>query len=347
MKRYSTLSILMTVMLVFICASASFAVFPNPDGLTSVNLYQGWWNGTITWYSCFATNDLVTAQRDGLTVAPKLSSALNTVAAPIVYIVTNFSQGPIFSAAPIPSPNTYTGLWSVRYLTWQPGFTRVPITNASAIPAGVSNTATNIVVDCPIFAVGPISNPWKRPSHTTAPYVYRIPQGKYVNTYSKQLTVPFWYIYCQHPLTKKISVGQMIIPDAGYATLADLIGANFATNLNQLVLPDRGQMVVIDWAQTTGGLPVKVIANQYPVIEDSPTSSGWRNSNLDYTPTMNFSVLDRNLAMISPEVLFNNYQFIVEQFTAGALTDNVIPYYYPPIIQTAVVNAPIIPAQIQ
>jgi hypothetical protein len=342
MKRYSTLLIVMATMLVFLSASASFAVFPARDGTAVVNLGQGWWNGALAWYSCFATNDLVTASQNGLTLAVKLDSALNTVAAPVVYIVTNYNQGPIFSAAPIPSPNTYTGLWSVRYLTWQPGFTRVPITNASAIPAGVSNTATNIVVDCPIFAIGPVSNPWKRPSRTTPPYVYRIPQGIYVNTYTKQLTVPLWYVYCQDALTKKISVGQVIIPDAGYSTLADLIGANFATNLNQLTLDDRGQMVAINWAQTTGGLPVKLLANQYPVIEDCPTALSWRNSNQGYTPTMNLSVLNRNLAMISPEVLFNNYQFIVEQFTAGALTDTVIPYYYPPIIQTAVVNAPIV-----
>lgn len=350
MKRYSMLLIVFSLLLVFVCAGASFAIFPGHysqkgDGTVQVNLKQGWWSGAPAWYSCFATNNVATAQTQGLTLSTLLSNAATTVAAPTVYMVTNFNQGPVFSASPVPAVNTYTGLWTVSYITWNAGVTRVPITDAAALPVGITVTPTTIVVDCPIFAIGPIGNPWGRTTSTTSPYIYRIRQGRSVNTYTKQLTIPFWYAYCQNPTTRRISARRVIIPDASYAALATLIGANFATNLGQLVLAGRGQMVVIDWNQIVAGAVVPLPVNQYPVLANCPSSTDWRNINRSYSPAMSFSLLDRNLALITPGVLFNNLPFIQQQFTAGALTDTIVPYQYPPVLATAVVNAPVLSIQ--
>ena len=50
MKRYSSLLIVFSIMLVFVSASASFAIFPGfgpgvlGDGSAPIQLHQGWWS---------------------------------------------------------------------------------------------------------------------------------------------------------------------------------------------------------------------------------------------------------------------------------------------------------------
>lgn len=99
-----------------------------------------------------------------------------------------------------------------------------------------------------------------------------------------------------------------------------LIGANYAPLLGSTLISARSSMWVIDWRQTLpGGALLKVLANQYPVLSDCPTDCSWRNTNFGYSPVEDMFILQRNLALISPEVLFNNVPFIQQQMTRGAL----------------------------
>jgi hypothetical protein len=204
-------------------------------------------------------------------------------------------------------------------------------------------------VDCPIFATGPVSSPWFKPTSTVFPYIYRIPQGQWFNAYSKLLSIPFWNVYCRNDITKAISVQRVVIPDTSNSSLATLIGANLATTL--ALVPwtasqpspagGKSTMYVINWNQVIPPV-LKVLANQYPVLDACPTYFSWRNTNLNYSPVDAFVLLNRNLALISPEVLFNNWEFVVAQITAGALVP-VAPFLYPPIAAGPAVNAPLVP----
>lgn len=53
----------------------------------------------------------------------------------------------------------------------------VPPNEVNAVP----NTNPVIILDCPIFAIGPLSNPWDRPQSDE---LYRIPQGRLVDPHS-------------------------------------------------------------------------------------------------------------------------------------------------------------------
>ncbi len=371
MRRYSKLSFVFALLLVFACASASFAIFPGTkyglvgpntagDGNTTIQLYQGWVDGTVAWYSCFATNNIRVAQTQNLTLTPLLTIAT----ANWMYVVTNYNQGPAFTYAP-PGP-PYTGIWAVQYITWRPGVTPWVITNPSLGVTGAAPGLPNgtqayysmtpippqplpgpqplvfsglpfaafgfTILDCPIFAVGQISNPWVK----IAPGIYRIPQGRTINTYTKQLTIPFWYVYCRNDITRAISVERIIIPDVGDPALAALIGANYAPLLNNAPPDERNSLYVFNWRQDISMLPgiqpLKVLANQYPVRSECPRPCGPRNQNYDYTPLATFTLINRvnlNLA----EVLFNNEEFILQQIMAGNLA------FTPP---RAVFNAPVL-----
>ena len=339
---------------------------------------------TQAWYASFATNNIVTAQTEGIILSQKMTN-VPTTAAPVMYVVTNFNNnGPVFTAAPHPlGAASYTGLWTVVYVTWRGGTTPHVITNAFAEnvvtnptglpPTGVGGTVdyttsiggTPLVpiappyppltlvgpftrVDAPIFATGPISSPWLRPTSSVSPYIYRIPQGQTVNTYTKILTVPFWYVYCRSELTHAITINRVVIPDTSNAALATLIGANLAVNLALVPwtaaqpspVGGKSTMFVINWNQNVPPV-LKVLPNQYPVLDANPTSASWRNTNLSYSPVDGFVLLNRNLALISPEVLFNNWPFVTAQITAGGLVP-VAPFLYPPIATGPAVNAPLV-----
>ncbi len=367
MKRYGFAVLTLALIL---CASAAFAIFPGQtfglysglgDGYLAVQLQQGWAHGQPAWYSCFATNDIRWAQTQNITLAPKLRSAANDGSLPM-YVITNFSQGPVFSRSPVVGP--YSGIWTVTYITWRPGVTPWVITNASApsgAPPGLPSatqalyTLTNpvappvsvinpTVLDCPIFAIGQISNPWRLPNMFAPPYRYRIPQATYVNTYTRQLTVPFWNVYCDDPITRRIMTSRVIIPDVSDPALSRLIGANYAPELMFVNVNDRQSFFAVNWAQDydprPGIQPVKVLTNQFPVLEDCPTSCTWRNTNYGYSPVDTFVLLQRNVNIppfpplypppyISPEVLLSTDQFIVSQIMTGAL--RWVPYPTPPL----------------
>ncbi len=345
MRRYSFLVLVIALSL---CATSAFAIFPGTggkigDGTVSIQLQQGFTQGAVAWYHCFSTNNIRLAQIDGLTLAPRLSHAALPVS-PLMYIFTNTSQGPAFSGSPL--NGVYSGVWQVFFVTWNAGVTpwvvKDPLAPAGSAPglplAGTQATyslalpgtpQTPVLVDCSIFAVGDISNPWRKATSNVPPLVYRIPQGISVNTYTKQLTIPYWNVYCQDPLTKRISVEKTVIPDAVPASLASLIGANVAPVLLGFPSVDRGLFNVINWAQDInpvmpGIQPLKVLINQYPVICACPTTCSWQNTNYDYTPVTQFALLNR-VSPFSPEVLFQTCPFIQSQVTAGNLLSVLFP----------------------
>lgn len=348
-------SFLVLTLLLALCASSSLAIFPGPqigaitpqtvgDGTVQIQLLHGWGAGNAVWYSCFATNDIRTAQTQNLTLSANLTIAV----ANFMYVVTNFNnQGPSFLFPP-PSLN-YTGIWAVQYIMWRPGVIPWVITNPEApmgsapglpngtqayysmtpnppnplpapqilLPHGLPFAPTGFtILDCPIFAVGNLNNPWGSGG------VYRIPQGRYVNTYTKQLTIPFWYVYCRNDVTRAIEVHRIIMPDVGDFGLARLIGANYAPLLNAPPPNERNSLFVFNWAQDIDPGPgirlLKVLVNQYPVRSECPRPCGPGNLNRDYTPLATFLLINK----INPnltEVLFNNEEFILQQIGTGGL----------------------------
>lgn len=403
MKRYSLLVLTLALL---VCVSSAFAIFPGPrpgvigDGTVQVQLLHGWWSpipvaplGTPTpaWYSCFATNNIRVAQTEGLTLSQKLTNVPLT-SAPVMYVVTNFNNnGPVFSASPHPlGVATYSGLWTVVYVTWLPGstphvitnaFPENPVTNPTGLPpvtAAIYTTSIGgtplvpvvapfppltlvgpfTIMDCPIFATGPVSSPWLKPTNLLFPYTYRIPQGSFFNAYNKLLTIPFWNVYCRDDITRRISVDRVVIPDTSDLFIASQIKANLAPTLALVPwiapqpspLGGKSTMFVINWLQDIDPGPgvqiLKVLINQYPVLDACPTSCSWRNTNRNYSPVDAFVLLNRNLLLISPEVLFNNWEFVVQNILSGRLVP-VPPYVYPPLAVGPAVNAPVLCSRAQ
>ncbi len=346
MKRYSFVVLALALML---CAGAAFAIFPGQqygtvysttvgDGYLTFTMQQGWYNGLPVWYICTATNNINWARWYDLTLAPKLSSAFFGAGAAAMFWVTNgvASQGPVFEA--IPGQPLYTPIWNVRYVTWLPGSTPVPLTSIGQILAlqgagQLTYTNTDIRVDCSILAVNQLGGPFLP---KTALY-YRIPQGRILNGLgtTRQIQLPYWNVYCQNPITRAISVRRVIIPDAYPPNLAQLIGANVAPALAGLDVNNRSLFNVINWAQdfdpTVPGIqPLKVLTNQYPVLCDCPTGCGAANTNYDYSPVDSFVLFNRLFptapgAPVPAETLVNNCQFLRIQISNG----NLIPVQFP------------------
>lgn len=339
MKSYGILLGLLAIIL--LCsASASYAVFPNVrsgldngvgDTACKFKLLQGWWENELAWYINLETNNIRTAQSLNLTLTPKLSSAAISGAAPI-YIVTNFNQGPIFSARP--GEDTYSGLWLANYITWAPGVQPRPITNANpagpdnpngipvdgsvcisffppCVPPGLGPT----VLDFPIVALGELDGPWRLSSEwNTVSFPYRLLQVVDYDPRCKTITLPAWYVYCDDPFTRLVVYEKVIIPDASDPVLAALLKANLAPALLQ-VPPEDTQAFY--W-QLFPKPPA-----QFPVIEECPVFFDWRNPNFQlpskpsiYSPVMRVILLQRN---IPPSTVVNNDTFIFRLINSGGL----------------------------
>ncbi len=359
--------LLVLTLALVLCASCAFAMFPGPngkgypnplgDGTTQIQLYHGWTQGADAWYHCFSTNNVRIAQTEGLTLAPMLSSAVLPSGSSTMHVITNFNNfGPVFTGSPL--NGVYSGVWEVFYVTWRPGVTPWVVKDALA-PAGAfpglptagvqadysltppgQPAGTPVIVDCSIFAVGQISNPWRKPTSQTAPLIYRIPQGISVNTYTKELTIPYWNVYCQDPVTRRITTEKVVIPDAHPADLAGLIGANLAPVLTGYPDSDKQLFNVINWAQdidaaVTGIQPMSVLYNQYPVICACPSECSWRNRNYDYSPVTQFALLNR-VAPFPPSVLFKTCPFITMQVNQGNLLSVLYPTLPLPVPPTPV-----------
>lgn len=325
MKSGSLLSIAISLLLVLCCASASLATFPKPDNIYQPTLRQGWFNNQLAWYVTSDTNDTYWARTDPdfPILARKLSSALmprfigGDIAARPMYVVQNpaQSQGPVFADAPGQTPldQLYSGLWQVFYVKWLPGAVKRPIISADpeslANPGGIPGpgeaviTPTNIVVARPIFAIGPLGGPWQE----TPPGGYRMPQitvpGQPFYPYLHIVTMPLWRVFWVNFITKSrvlpfplapLGTDVVGIPDVSDAELAALLGANLAPGL--LNVPDSDTQPF--WVMNDPKPP-----SQLPMTQNQPLTFDANELNTNYTPVVQFTVLQRNIA---PATVVNN-----------------------------------------
>lgn len=329
--------------------------FPN---INPFNLYQyvafqmrqGWVDGELAWFICTdASDQQLACQQQQLLLnggaapaqpifincfntinfAPRLTNLAGQL--PIVYFVTGQPQ-PVFTA--VPGDPDYSGLWQVVFVTFNPGVTRHcvdnadpydPVTNPTGLPsaADATFTATNragnpVVVKYPIMAVGPLGGPWyPAPAGTTT---YRIPQGRVYSDYAyyKVIFLPYWNVYCQDPITRRVCVRQIVIPDAcdpPGLPLADQlvprIGANNAPGLCLLT-----DMQNFYWQ--VGPQP----NNQYPILEACPTDylCPCQNINYEYTPVERVVVLQRNVPPLPQSTVITNEPVLLDFIGAGCLT---------------------------
>ena len=323
MKRYSLLLLVVSAIVFALATSPAQAVFPVRDGTVTLPMYQGWYSGYPAWYLATDTNDIRWAMTQHLTLARKLSSAFFGAGAAAMFYVTNpvMSQGPVFET--MPGNALYSGIWRVRAVTWNPGYTRVPLTSIGqilALQAGGQLTWVDTFtrVDYPIVAVGPLGGSWLAKPW---PPFYRIPQGITHNPYAKTITLPYWNVFCDDPITRRVSTQRVIIPDAGDAALASALGANLAPQLMNYPFADTQRM----WVMRTPKPP-----SQLPVIEDCPSSLSWMNRNANYSPVMRYTWLGRN---IPPWVVVNNDTFLQMLIGSGGL----VVFH-----ETQRINAPVI-----
>lgn len=232
---------------------------------------------------------------------PKLASALEG-GAPVVYLVTNFQQGPIFSTRP--GNADYSGLWRVVFLTWPPGSIPRPIIDASNIPAEVIQEESKIVVNWPTMAIGPLGGPWP----LEPPGGYRIGQVQQYDPYTKIIKLPAWAAFSRDPIHRTIVQVETLITDVSDPVLAEIIQANYAPGLDDVPADDTQKIWIFDWTQ----LPAQPPA-QLPVMQHIPTPpfnsiSGYEyNTNRDYSPVMQIELLRRTTL---PPMVFNNPEFI-------------------------------------
>lgn len=300
--------------------SYGLGCFPDrPHGYLDFVMQQGWFCDQLVWFIATDTNNAKFAEDnelmgesplpvgvstqvkagvmfkylDELTFAPKLGSALGSPATGELYIVVNSSctQAPVFSTAP--GQGDYTPIWHVNYITWLDIRDSRPITNTLAAsdmnprgipgPDQVQITSTDIIVDAPILAVGPLGGPW----YPALPGSYRIPQAYVYPDYArtKIVSLPFWVATCQDQVTKKVNYVAMLLTDAAYMNLANLTGANFAPALIDFPMDDTQRM----W-----WFPDSVISCQPPVEEWCPTSNSHYNTQYLYSPVEDVITLDRS-----------------------------------------------------
>lgn len=136
-----------------------------------VPLVHGWADGQPVDYITTDVSDPELAKALGVHYAPRLAEALppaDAARAPgqvssvaRVYAVTNFQQGNILSALPLPSGSgnrnpEYTPLWQLIKVSWQPGHTpRLLRSQEEVLDAeekkAVKLDTTRIVVNCPVL----------------------------------------------------------------------------------------------------------------------------------------------------------------------------------------------------
>lgn len=317
-----------TILVLVCCVTSATAinglepipVFPEPYGYGGNLVSMGWYDSTQAWFICTATNNIRYTRglgfgQDFLVLAPKLSSALvprvpgGDIAARPLYLVTNFQNPPVFSAAP--GQPLYSALWQVFTVTWLPGVTPRPICNAEpaspANPGGLPGpgeatiVATDVVVDCPILALGPLTRPF--PTNGSG---YLIPQGSVGIGQTRFIFLPAWEVYCQNPITKRVEVAIAQITDVSDPALASVLGANLAPGL--LNLPDEDTS---DFFVMRGPKP----PSQRPLVSDCPNFPsalyGRQNINYDYSPVMRYIILRRDLPPSALVSSLRTLQFLI------------------------------------
>ncbi|MCE5315724.1 MAG: hypothetical protein ABFD49_07800 [Armatimonadota bacterium] len=313
MKKLVLLFLLISMISVAIpCA----ATFPEPDYYELYTMRQGYNDGQEIWFISTTTSSIRYASSSFLgqlwnpyfdyppVLSWQLDGALDSVARP-VYLVTNFSQGPVFDT--VPGAEDYSALWQVFTVTWKDEDFKRGIKNTE--PASDLNpyglppvdeadiVETGVVVDLPIVAVGPLGGSWQHvPSGG-----YRIAQAADYDPASiqKWILLPHYYVFSNNPNTKKQMEVDVLITDTDNEDIAKLLGANYAPGLSQM--PDSN--VRNFWAFNS---PYPV--SQLPVVEEVPTATSL-NSNTNYSPVMDLVYLDRNI----PGYVAINNKFLLEK----------------------------------
>jgi len=321
MRRFRFISCMFVIAVMICCTSntsnaSGVNTFPsiNKIGYTQYELFQmrqGWYQDNLVWFISTDTNSLNFARDSkanntvywqGSTFAPKLTSATYEVAT--VYIILNYQQGPVFTS--IPDNIDYSGVWRVIFIQYYPEITPHavtntdpydPITNPSGLPLvseaeyfSVDEYDRPLIVKYPIMAVGALGGPWY-PSAGK----YRIPQAKVDPNYAytKQIRLPFWYVYCQNPVNNQVCIRRVIVPDVwdppsvpDSEKLATKIGANVAPGLAAIMDGAKQNFFFMN-----GPKPI----NQYPILQACPSDLlvPWRNTNFNYSPIMTYAVFNR------------------------------------------------------
>lgn len=252
---------------------------------------MGWYQGKQAWFIFAGSNDINTNVKVGYyTLFPKLTSAIGHGANP-VYVVLNYPQGPVFSK--MPGEAGYSGLWQVTYIRWQDGMLKRPIISDTPLPlAEVDLIPTDIVIDAPIFAIGPIGLPWK----LAPPGGYRMKQAVYEPRrvsppLNSKIDLPVWYAYGQDRITHRNYIATVIITDAADEALAALLGCNYAPGLAAVDPPNTQRFWVFDWTLQPPPPP-----SQYPILEFLPNYGGNindLNDNYEFSPIMDLQRLQR------------------------------------------------------
>jgi len=317
MKRYS--SVLATLVLLLIMVGVASAqimppptapICPKPDTTASFYLQQGVYNKLPVWYFCTDTTDInfaSTIQQPyrQLTLAPRLISAggpltlppVATDGAAFLYINTGYQQGPIFST--IPGMATYSGIWEVAFVIWNPGsYPKALCSEAdvlAAVAAGKAHLSLTygtsfkkVILDCPIMVVGQLSNPLPTYPNPNTPYVSPQILNIYTGPGYRTVMIPAYSVYCQELIAKYIDRCRVIIPDVSNPILATKLRANYAPFLTAIDPPNR-QFFSCVTGGPTGNLKAP---SQLPVICQCPTGFGTNQLNLYYTPVMNLIYLN-------------------------------------------------------
>ncbi|MCE5322916.1 hypothetical protein LLG46_06335 [bacterium] len=302
MVRYSLLFVMVAVLIVM-STGASLAVFPKPDGYMDVEMQRGWYNNQLAWFVPCETNSISFAWSYDLDLSKKLSSLIGNANA-YMYIFTNSSQNPVFSAAP---GGTYSGIWQIVYVEW---ITTPWVvmnsddydenTNPHGMPLdGVQAdlTPSDTVIDAPIVATGPLGGKW-----VSTGSKYRIKQAQVLPNYAytKIIMLPYWYTYAQDDFTGYVSQVLVFITDAASSTVANLVGANVAPLL-----------AAADVANTQNFWSVNPLKPpyQYPVISEAPVYDdvNWFNTNDDYSPVNIYQAVVRGTLPYSATVTTDDY----------------------------------------
>jgi hypothetical protein len=322
MKKAITLLAVLAILAAAPSAFGAGNTFPFPNQMWGVidgvgiddqtfPLQQGWFEGQLAWYipvigaaveayDSGALGFQANLDLDYRYRYPLLSSAIGSGAG-LMYIVQNFQQGPVFSAAP--GQADYSGIWQVVYIKWKPGAAKRPIISDLDLPSGSEATFSfsDLVVDRPIVALGQLGGPW----FPGPPGTYRLPQVTGYDPIHKAIELPAWYVYGQDTTTKQPLIGAVIIPDVADPTLAAILKANVAPGLAAVDPANVQKFWVQDWTILPPVPPL-----QLPIVERSDNLLQWVRKtetlkhNFEFTPVMDFTLLMRT--GLPPYVVVNN-----------------------------------------
>lgn len=267
------------------------------DGSIDVSYYQGYYENELVFFIYGNASALSCQQytNPDLTLPTRLlrmESAIGHGANPM-YVVLNYSQGPIFSSKP--GNADYSGLWQVFYITWKKGAAYRPIRSVTDLPdaSEATITTTNIVVDRPIVAVGRFG-----PTNQ-----YRIKQALGFNMADRTVRMPVWAVYSENYTRKRPLVSYIMVADVADPGLAKLLKANLAPGLGEVMPEDAQSLYMQDENEEPIPPPFQLpILDQTNSILSTSDRAVYHNPN--FTPVMDITLMERaNLPLF---VVVNN-----------------------------------------